>query len=106
MQVSCFNDCRSIIHPLLGALFIVINLYVISSKVAIENSSLLDALIHNWIFLFLSFHHLNTIYLLKRCAYFSFVPSGIHSCVNLHSISEFDSIAQWFPSLDCPYQPF
>jgi hypothetical protein len=50
MQVSCFNDCRSIIHPLLGALFIVVNLHVISSKVTIENSSLLDALVCNGIF--------------------------------------------------------
>jgi hypothetical protein len=106
MQVSCFNDCRSIIHPLLGALFIVISLHVISSKVAIENSSLLDALVCNGIFLFLSCHHLNIVYLLKRCAYFSSVPSGIHSCVNLHSISEFDSISQWFPSLACLTNPF
>jgi hypothetical protein len=96
MLVSCFNDCRSKIHPLLGALFIVVNLHVISSKVAIENSSLLDALVCNGIFLFLSCHHLNTVYLLKRCAYFSFVPSGIHSCVNIHSISELTPLPNGF----------
>jgi hypothetical protein len=27
-------------------------------------------------------------------------------CVNLHSISEFDSISQWFPSLACLTNPF
>jgi hypothetical protein len=62
MSVSCFNDFRSGIHPLIDALFIVVSLHVISSKVAIENSSLLYALISNGFFLFSSCHHLNIVY--------------------------------------------
>jgi len=78
--------------------------YVISAKVTTENLSLLDALLCNVIFLFMSYHHLNVVYGGLICLLCLGSLKSTSLCFSIQ-ISKVDSISQWTISLICPTTP-